>query len=61
MPSLDSKVMSTGVMSTGVMFTLRGWMEVVWLAGWTSSSSSRDGKKFVGKSLMVCIVGRYNY
>ncbi len=29
MPSLDSKVMSTGV-----MFTLHGWMEVVWLAGW---------------------------
>ncbi len=32
MPSLDSKVMSTGV-----MFTLHGWMdgwmEVVWVAG----------------------------
>jgi len=57
MPSLDSKVMSTGV-----MFTLHGWMEVVWLAGWSGwSRSRRDGKKFVGKTLMVCIVGRYNY
>jgi hypothetical protein len=34
-----------------------------WLTSWSSSSSSssRDGKKFVGKTLMVCIVRRYNY
>jgi hypothetical protein len=56
MPSLDSKVMSTGV-----MFTLHGWMEVVWPAGWSRSCGSRDGKKFVGKTLMVCIVGTYSY
>jgi hypothetical protein len=49
-------------MSTGVMFTLHEWMDGGCMAGWSSSSSgSRDGKKFMGKTLMVCIVGRYSY
>jgi hypothetical protein len=50
MPSLDSKLMSRD-----------GWMDGGCMAGWSSSSGSRDGKKFVGKTLMVCIVGRYSY